>query len=47
VKEEDKKKKSVAFKAGITSSRISARARLRRKNQVMKNAPMMIVMMKH
>jgi hypothetical protein len=46
VKEEDKKKKSVAFKAGTSSSKNKSKGKTK-KNQVMKNAPMMIVMMKH
>jgi hypothetical protein len=46
MKEEDKKKKSVAFKTGTSSSRTRARAKQRKKTQVMRSAPMMIVMMK-
>jgi len=44
--DDDKKKKSVAFKAAL-HPRARTRARLRRKNQVMRSAPMMIVLMKH
>jgi hypothetical protein len=46
VKEEDKKKKSVAFKAGTSSSKNKSKEKQRRKIQVMRSAPMMIVMMK-
>jgi F0F1-type ATP synthase epsilon subunit len=47
VKEEDKKKKSVAFKAStLSSSKNKSKAKQRRKIQVMRSAPMMIVMMK-
>jgi hypothetical protein len=46
VKEEDKKKKSVAFKVGTSSSKNKSKGKARRKIQVMRSAPMMIVMMK-
>jgi F0F1-type ATP synthase epsilon subunit len=46
VKEEDKKKKSVAFQASTSSSKNKSKAKQRRKIQVMRSAPMMIVMMK-
>jgi hypothetical protein len=46
VKKEDKKKSGIQGRYFILQ-RTRARTRLRRKNQVMKNAPMMIVMMKH
>jgi hypothetical protein len=44
VKEEDKKK-SVAFKSGTSSSKNKSKGKAKRKIQVMRSAPMMIVMM--